>query len=134
MTAPGYTHTRLHVNDMGAAVRFYRDVMGLALTLGGEGDVYSELASGDLMLGLFLQGLMAEMLGEANQPGWGDGQLIALAVERVDEAVSALQKHGAELVLPPTDRPNWGLRTAHFRDPDGRLLEVHGPLAAPEQG
>jgi catechol 2,3-dioxygenase-like lactoylglutathione lyase family enzyme len=30
------------------------------------------------------------------------------------------------------DRPEWGIRTAHFRDPDGNLIEINQPLKETE--
>ena len=36
---------------------------------------------------------------------------------------------GARPVAPPVDRPAWGIRTAHYRDPDGNLVEINKPLA-----
>jgi hypothetical protein len=28
----------------------------------------------------------------------------------------------------PQDRPEWGIRVAHVRDPDGTLVEVNEPI------
>ena len=32
---------------------------------------------------------------------------------------------GVEFAVGPTDRPDWYLRTAHFRDPEGNLIELY---------
>lgn len=37
--------------------------------------------------------------------------------------------HGVELATPATDRPDWGIRTAHFRDPAGNLIEIKQRLS-----
>jgi len=33
----------------------------------------------------------------------------------------------------PTDRSVWGIRTAHFRDPDGNLIEINHALKILDQ-
>ncbi len=45
-------------------------------------------------------------------------------VERERRRVSALD---VEWVMPPTDQP-WGKRSMMFRDPDGNLVNVFGPI------
>jgi hypothetical protein len=39
-----------------------------------------------------------------------------------------LKARGAQFVADLTDRPDWGIRTAHLRDPDGNLIELNSPL------
>jgi catechol 2,3-dioxygenase-like lactoylglutathione lyase family enzyme len=57
-----------------------------------------------------------------------DAVLLVFEVDNVDEAVEALKAKGVQFVSLPTDRPAWGMRTAHFRDPDGNLLEIFNAL------
>ena len=54
-------------------------------------------------------------------------------MEDVDAAYEALKARGVSLLRPPTDRP-WGLRTAHFADPEGNLWEIHQPIGAKPVG
>jgi len=42
---------------------------------------------------------------------------------------AALQAKGVAFVKPPTSQP-WGLRTAHFVDPEGNLWEIAHNIAA----
>ncbi|MEV6790929.1 glyoxalase/bleomycin resistance/extradiol dioxygenase family protein [Streptomyces sp. NPDC051320] len=44
----------------------------------------------------------------------------------LDAADTRCVEAGATVAAPAQDRPRWGptLRTAHLRDPDGRLLEL----------
>ena len=58
-----------------------------------------------------------------------DSVVLVLATANVDEAAKALRAKGVALATEPTDRPLWGIRTAHFRDPDGHLIEINSPLA-----
>lgn len=86
-----------------------------------------EFETGDVTLSFFSRAAMAGAIGhpQAGQPISGpDSVLIWLRVENVDESVKALTAKGVEIVCPPTDRPQWGLRTAHFRDPGGILVEI----------
>ncbi len=127
MTTYRYTHTRLLVDDLPACVRFYRDVLGFTPVFGDENNVYVEFATGDVMLSLYSRALMGAVTGHEGHHGTQDRLLLSLAVENVDASYEELKSKGVEFVVPPTDRPVWALRTAHFRDPDGNLIEInHG--------
>ena len=120
-----YNYTRILVKDMAASVRFYRDLLGFTLQMGGEGDVYTEFVNEGHVLSLFFKPLMDELVGASASATPADVILLALAVENVDAAYAELITKGVTFVTPPTDRPEWGIRTAHFRDPDGLLLEIN---------
>ncbi len=49
-------------------------------------------------------------------------------VDDVDEEAARLVAGGARQVMEPRDWTAWGIRAAHFRDPDGYLLEINRPL------
>jgi catechol 2,3-dioxygenase-like lactoylglutathione lyase family enzyme len=122
-----FTHIRLMVADMAASVRFYRDILGLALTMGGEDDVYTEFAASPTILSLFRKDMMSSSVGTDALPARASAQdsvLLWFGVDDVDALHVALAAKGVSFVTPPTDRPAWGLRTIHFRDPDGNLIEV----------
>jgi lactoylglutathione lyase len=127
MTAFRYTHTRLLVTDLPACARFYRDLLGFKTTFGDEDSVYVEFDTGDVRLSLYGRQMMADIAGDGDLPLDPESQtrvLLFLAVDNVDAAYEDLKAKGVEFVVPPTDRPVWGLRTAHFRDPDGNLIEI----------
>jgi len=46
----------------------------------------------------------------------------------VDGTDRRLSADGVEFVAGPTDHPEWRIRTAHLRDPDGTLVEINEPL------
>lgn len=127
------THVRLLVSDHNACLRFYRDVLGFELIMGGESQVYSELKAGDgIILALFLRRFMAEAIGTQALPADASAQdrvVLTFEVESVDAAYERLRERGVEFVAAPADRPDWMIRTAHFRDPDGNLIEINHPLA-----
>jgi lactoylglutathione lyase len=122
-----YTHTRLLVTDFPACVRFYRDLLGFKTTFGDENSVYTEFDTGSVRLSLYGRQMMADIVGDGSLPLHVESQphvLLYIAVENVDAAYDDLKSQGIEFLVPPTDRPAWGLRTAHFRDPDGNLVEI----------
>ncbi len=54
--------------------------------------------------------------------------MLIIGVEDVDATVAHIQELGVELVLGPRDFPDWGMRSAYLRDPDGNLIELTGAL------
>lgn len=54
----------------------------------------------------------------------GPRVLLAAGVENVDTVYERLSARGVTFLRPPTDQP-WGLRTAHFADPEGNLWEIN---------
>ena len=124
---------RLLVNDFDPCFRFYRDVMGFEPQWGKEGDVYAFFKTGaDVGLELFVQRYMAEAIGATVTASDGQRQdqtVVSFSVDNVDAAVEQLQGRGIEFITLPTDRPDWGVRTAHFRDPDGNLIELYHSLS-----
>jgi lactoylglutathione lyase len=116
------THVRLLVDDVGACLRFYRDVMGFEL--GAEYGDYVEFRAGDAILALFPRTAMAEAVG-FDPLAAGDRVALILRVDAVDAALAELRDRGAQVAAEPQDRPDWGLRVAHLRDPDGNLLELY---------
>jgi lactoylglutathione lyase len=125
------THVRLLVRDFAACFRFYRDVLGFEVLWGEEDGRYADFRTGDAIVALFVRPLMAEAVGAAGRPVEADAQdrvLLNLVVDDVDATCQELKGRGVEFVTEPQDRPDWGIRTAHFRDPDGNLLEIHRDL------
>jgi lactoylglutathione lyase len=119
------THVRLLIRDFPACFRFYRDVLGFEVLWGEEGGPYADFKAGDATVALFDRRLMAEAVGTAGKPVEVDAQdrvLLICAVEDVDAAYDQLKARGIKFVTEPQDRPDWGIRTAHFRDPDGNQI------------
>jgi lactoylglutathione lyase len=116
------THVRLLVDDVSACFRFYRDVMGFEPTWGAEGDGYADFDTG----GGSTLALM-DREGQANVVQLeesGDGAMLIVGVDDLDSALAELTERGAD-PGPVTERPDWGIRFAHLRDPAGNLIEVN---------
>ncbi len=126
------THVRLLVADYPACFRFYRDVMGFPVAWGDENGPYADFQAGDAMLALYDRRLMAQAVGTDDLPLTADAMdrcALIIAVDNVDEACDELRRKGVAFQTEPQDRPTWGIRTAHFRDPNGNLLEIHTELS-----
>ncbi|WP_327072504.1 glyoxalase/bleomycin resistance/extradiol dioxygenase family protein [Kitasatospora purpeofusca] len=127
---------RLLVADFPACFDFYRAVLppltGAALVKGTPDGPYATWdLDGQAVLSLFDRGLLAATVGTAALPAepaaaTQDGTMLVFRVNDVGQAFDLCLRHGAAPVVGPTDRPDWGpgLRTAHLRDPEGRLIEL----------
>lgn len=126
-----FEFTRLLVTNFKDCFRFYRDVLGLPVGFGTENDTYADFRLGEVNISLFDKSEMSDVLGTRGLPviaATQDAVCFIFAVEDVDAACRELQVKGVRLELEPADRPDWGIRTAHFRDPDGNLIEINQPL------
>ena len=120
---------RILVRDFQASWRFYRETIGLGKVLGDGTPPYGELGDSEHFVGLFLRAAMDDLLGPAPaRPAPEDRITLIFEVPDVDETHSRLTSMGVPFVFPPTDRTEWGLRTAHLRDPDGNLVELYTRL------
>ncbi len=125
---------RLLVRDFDRAAAFWtsvlRDLLGIepAKVVPQAGYANWDLR-GEGLLVLFSRAELARTVGTQALPETGSAQDTSMLVLRVDDpgkAADAMVAHGAVLVAPAQERPQWGptLRTAHVRDPDGTLVEL----------
>ena len=119
---------RLLVGDFAGCFCFYRDIMGFAP---GWGEPTSDYASfhvnGGTGLALFRRSLQSDAVGTTDLPPHvpqQDSVLLAFAVEDLEAAVTQLKARGARFVTEPRTYPDWTIRAAYLRDPDGNLLEI----------
>lgn len=124
------TTIRLFVDDVAACAEFYEKHFGFAER--ANAGVYIELDTGECKLGFYGRDAMNDVLrGGLRAPG--DGHLINIETESVDEAVEALRGAGVEIEVEPHDQPEWFMRVAHVRDPAGNLIELYHSTYNPEQ-
>lgn len=125
------THVRLLVDGFSETFRFYRDVMRFEVLWGDEHGGYADLKAGDgSLVAISDRQIILDAVGSAE--GGPDTVMLVFAVESVDEAAAELQSRGAALITQPADRPEWGIRTAHLRDPEGMLIEINTALPTSE--
>ncbi|MCI4356180.1 MAG: VOC family protein [Thermoplasmata archaeon] len=123
---------RLLVLDFERSWKFYTKVLGLGSVSGDGNPPYGEVGTPERSVGIFLRAAMDDLLGPA-VAGAGPKDAVSLIFEvpDVDERFRALQAADVEILIAPTNRPLWGLRTLHLRDPDGNLVELYTRLPPP---
>jgi len=114
--------------DIGASIRWYRDVLGFGVNQQWEVDgklAGAIMSAGDIHLVLNQ---------DDGKLGWdrikGQGFYLQLNVATgadVDAAAARITAAGGTLIDEPADRP-WGARMFQFKDPDGFKLGVSTPI------
>ena len=117
----------LLVEDMGTMIRFYRDVMGFAITE-PEDTVNVYLKKDGVLFMLYERKNFEKMTGHAYEylKGLNGHYEIALKVDsfaEVDKTFEAATSRGAKPVMAPETMP-WGQRTCYIADPEGNLIEI----------
>jgi catechol 2,3-dioxygenase-like lactoylglutathione lyase family enzyme len=128
----GLHHLALQVRDLGAAERFYREVLGLPVlrrwpaTAGGDRSVWLDAGGG-----AFLALERADPAAPAEAAPFEDGRpglhLVALRIAPGERA--AWERRLAEAGVAVVARTRW---TLYLRDPEGNRIGLsHHPEAAP---
>ena len=126
-----FTHVRLLVSDYKACYEFYKGIMGFDVVWGDENTGYADFHTGNVKIALFGRQAMAEAIGNANLPSdlkCQDKSSLIFEVASVDDTYRQLGDKGIVFITEPLDYPDWGIRAAHFRDPDGNLIEINSSL------
>jgi lactoylglutathione lyase len=111
--------------DFAKSWAFYTETLGLAPVLGDGTPPYGEVGDKAHPVGVFSRSEMNSELGPAIATPRPDNRIsLIFEVPNVDAAHAHLVRLGIEILSGPTDRPAWGLRTVHLRDPDGNLIEL----------
>ena len=133
MTNIDLTYIPITVDDVDAAIGFYRDGLGLSplndvasdghrwVTLG-----FSDSSSAGLVLsdpGAGRSPEDGEALHRLVAKGSGPGPYV-FSTSDLDAAFERLRAFGAEVLQEPKDQP-WGPRDAAFRDPAGNLVRIN---------
>jgi lactoylglutathione lyase len=121
----------LFVQDLAGCTAFYRDTFTLPYQGSDAQSATFLLQDGLYLILLSPQGSANLLATDVNalKPEGGPRGLLAVSVANVDGAYEDLTAKGVTFLRAPTDQP-WGLRTAHFLDPEGNLWEINQPIAA----
>lgn len=122
---------RLCVTKYKECFLFYRDMLDFKLLWGDESSAYAEFDTGSSRVALFHRELMAQAIGADDLPLESksmDPFVLIFEVDHVDRKYQELQNKGVTFITEPTVREGWGLKVAHFRDPQGNLIEIYEGL------
>ena len=127
-----FSNVRLLVQNYKTCFDFYTKKLGLEAVYNLEGCYASfKVAEGIEGFAIFVSDLMAPAVGNAdkNQPtNCREKMMVSFELENVDETYQALLKKEVKFINQPTDMPDWGMRTVHFRDPEENMIELFTPL------
>ena len=117
----------LFVNDMGAMIRFYRDILGFEIKEAEDTSNVYLIKDGTLFL-LYGRKDFETMTNRKYEYVKGLNGHFELALyvdtyEDVDKVFADAVSKGAEPVLEPTTEP-WGQRTCYIADPEGNMIEI----------
>lgn len=113
------------VDDMDAAVGFYRDVLGLPVKY-EAGAEYAEVEVGGVLHFAIWRrsAAAAATFGDAGQVDRIPlGFTLGFEVDEVEAASDAMTDRGWDIAQPPKTEP-WGQATSRFLSPTGMLCEL----------
>ena len=125
----------LFVQDLERCTAFYRDTLQLT-HLGTEENLAAfKLDDGKMVVLLSPAGAEEILLTGSNalSSAGGPRGLVSLSVVDVHATYEELSARGVTFILPPTDRP-WGIRMAHFVDPEGNIWEINRDIDSKPAG
>ncbi len=112
----------VHVKELERSIRFYRDVLGLALEQEEEGMAYFSIGTGKERVSLMLHST-----AEPEPADYGIG--LDFQVDDAEAAIAAIRGAGGRIVQEPIIR-EWGVKEAVIADPDGYKLWVVEPMSS----
>ncbi|HET6224948.1 MAG TPA: VOC family protein [Bacteroidia bacterium] len=125
------SNIRLLVTDFDACFKFYKTTLGLHCSYGNLGDNFASFDIGlEGGLCIFKAELMNGAIHKKTTAAKNATDQFAIIIEvtDVDKTTISLQKKKVKFINEPQDMPVWGIRVAHFRDPEGNLIELYSNL------
>lgn len=127
-----FNNIRLLVNDFDSCFTFYNDILELECTWGKLGDNFASFNIGNSFgIALFKAELMSIAINNEDAKRHEilqDKIAIVLEVDNLNETYNGLQSKGINFLTEPKDMTAWGIRVAHFRDPENNLIELFSEL------
>lgn len=120
----------LFVSDLERSREFYKSTLGMTARF--EDESSSALATDNGMLILLNEAGAKDLLGDDTITTSAPLApfVIVVEVDDVDATHQELTAKGVSFLRAPEDRA-WGLRTAHFCDPDGYVIEINHAVGEP---
>lgn len=127
-----FAQTRLIVSDFAAAVRYYRDVIGLRPQFDDPRPPYAAFQPEQgSTLALHDRAALADTLGGALRDT--DRSMVCLRVDDLAGYLADVAGRGGAVVAGPFEQDG-RVRTAYLRDPAGNLTEIQQWLATRSGG
>jgi lactoylglutathione lyase len=120
--------TVLFVQNLSKSLEFYRDTLELPLVFQDSGSATFQMENQYFLL--LAPSTATNLLSDEANPVKIEGSarfLLATGVENVDATYETLKARGVTFLKPPISQL-WGLRTAHFTDPEGNIWEINQSL------
>lgn len=118
----------LFAQDVANLSKFYRETFRLDYQGCDEESAYFKIGDEFYVILLSPKGSAELLAKDAEDPQianrGGSTGLLSVAVPNCDEVYEELKSKGVNFIRPPTDQ-RWGLRTAHFADPEGNIWEIN---------
>jgi YD repeat-containing protein len=111
----------IFVDDVPAAVAFYRDLLGLTPIKQDPG--VARLQTGDGTGWLSIHGLT-----DNERPPWNDGVMLHFETSELEDVCARLEAAGVTFRQKPRVMP-WGWRHAYVYDPAGHVVSLYDPRA-----
>jgi lactoylglutathione lyase len=117
----------IFVRDLNKMVRFYHEVIGIAIEWDGIGP-YAEFKHEGIRFAMYERKELAGLLGQNPSFPKGINGSFELAINvgapgNVDETYHRFITSGAKSIYPPRNEP-WKMRSAMIADPEGNLIEI----------
>lgn len=118
-------YVTLYVEDIPAAVDFYRKVLDLELHFMHESGHYAEMKTGETVLAFSHHKLAESLVPQGYQKATHSeplGMQLGFEVKNVQEIYEKALAYGARDITPPEIKP-WGFESAMVQDCSGHLIE-----------
>ncbi len=116
------TAISLNVPDPSASATFLVDHFGFQVEMEHDGMVSVRLPDADNNV-IYLRTGLASFKPEHRAGTAGDGLLLALVVDQLDDFHLELEAAGVKVVTPPETEP-WGERFSQYEDPNGIIVQL----------
>jgi lactoylglutathione lyase len=121
-------YIRLLTNNFSEMIDFYQNKLSMNLTHKNDNAEYAEFELSNAAISIYNRDNMAKALGMEIAPAvheCQDKKMIVIMVEDLNQTYQMLSKKNITFLMAPTNRPEWGTKTMHFRDPDGNIIEMY---------
>ena len=124
---------RILADDIPTLYDFYTEKLGFKVTWGDRNGRYVSFSEPDNdkeLFAIFSKSGMKDYQGYTPLDGQekSDQIVCCTGFDDVDAAYEELKIKGIEFMGEPRNIPEWFMRCVYFRDPEGNLIEIAGPL------